>query len=161
MKNFYESLQEGKVGEKMVEQYLLSTGWSVEDTSKDKEYQDKDIDFIVKKGRMEIPIEVKYDSVINYTENFFIEVISCVRIDSLGWFHKTHAEYIWYIDKEEDIAYVFKTKDMEDYIENNFTQRRKCTDGSKTSVGIIVNIHKYKEQFELREIKLGKYKGGM
>lgn len=108
MNSFYKDLERGKAGEQKVYNYLSSLGFKVTDVSNDKSYWDIDVDFLVedKNGKTHY-IEVKSDWNISRTGNVLLETDK-----ERGWFSKTKAEYIFYVDMKKDLVYVFKMEDM-------------------------------------------------
>ena len=90
-----------------------------EDVSKDKEFQNDDVDFLVDiDGRM-IKIEVKNDTQAHKTGNLCYERYSCFQRKTLGGFEKTTADYILYIIEGSKTAYLIHTNSLRDYIHNN------------------------------------------
>lgn len=108
---FKKSLEVGKQGEEIIERYLLSIDniLEVKCVTDDRNYWDKDIDFIVtmKDGR-KFTIEVKTDRY--KTNNIYYETKSCIENNTLGCFEKTKADFIFYYFINKDILYIFKTK---------------------------------------------------
>ena len=98
MGNFVKDLKVGEIGEKVVREYLERLGYKVENVTNIKEYQNKDIDFIVKKEgfKTELPIEIKTDTLAHKTGNLAYEFYSNKYIKSKGCFEKTQAKYIFY-----------------------------------------------------------------
>ena len=95
--NFKKSINVGDYGEQIIKSYLEDNPniVSIIDVSKVKEYQDKDIDFIVKlKNDEDISIELKTDTYD--TGNIFYEAISNQEYNVLGCMIKSKAKCLFY-----------------------------------------------------------------
>ncbi|WP_319507243.1 hypothetical protein [uncultured Methanolobus sp.] len=96
-----ESFKKGKIGIADIEIYLTNQSETIEviNVENDEFYQNKDIDLIWKRkvnGQIiESKIEVKSDSYIK-TGNYFIEIISNDKKNTLGCFLYTEADYYYY-----------------------------------------------------------------
>lgn len=158
--SFMSQMEKAKRGERLVENYLNEKGWTVTDVSDNKEYQVIGVDFLTEKDGESRQIEVKLDTVINRTGNFFIEIVGYQEQGKPGWFETSEADYIFYIDAATDIAYVFKVEDMREYLQNNYAPRRNAFEkgwngwGTKTSIGYCVNVKKYAALYNLLQIEL-------
>ena len=89
----------GKIAETAVKEHLEARGHTIIDVSEDKEYQVKDIDFILDDGNQKTTLEVKLDNSFSSTQNIFIEDYSikdgvCRR----GWLQYCEAQYICFYD---------------------------------------------------------------
>ena len=103
--NFNKSINIGDYGEQIIKSYFETNPniADVIDVSKDKTYQDKDIDFIVKlKSGKNISIELKTDTYD--TGNIFYEAISNKEHNVLGCMIKSKAKCLLY--------YFIKTKEL-------------------------------------------------
>lgn len=119
MKEFSKDLVKSKLETEKLMNFLkdhksFKAFKNVED---DKRFQDADIDFLVKiKGKVK-SVEVKVDS---YTSgNFFFELISNVKADTLGCVFKSKADFWFYYFSNYKKVYIFKTKDMQEYVKLN------------------------------------------
>ena len=129
-----ELIEKYKPGESEVKEYLRAAGYIVEDVSDNPQYWDKDIDLIVTNPstNKRVSIEVKYDTRIYRTKNFFIEVANIRSKEGKGWFHFCEADYIYYLDAQNMYVYIFKFTELEDYI-NEYGARlelKSTNDGS-------------------------------
>ena len=148
------------IGEAVVKRYLTEDcGETVIDVSKNKDYWVQDVDFISIKGNKSNKIEVKYDRYVYYTQNFFIELMSNIEKNQVGWIDYTKADYIFYVDAISFMCYVMKPGDLRNWLQQNEYQVKYCyKDGYKSSCGAIVPIEDYKAQYPIRVIDLSKYK---
>lgn len=99
MPNFYDDLQKGRKGEKMVADALTARGHKVEDVSLSPSYQFRDIDFLLVKNGKRTTLEVKNDIRSNETGNVFIEETNFnnVSIKYKGWYYYCEAEYLCFL----------------------------------------------------------------
>ena len=131
----------GKVGEAAFTEYLRNNRYSYEDVSGNPEYWHRDIDFTlesqVEEGK-EITVEVKSDSLISKTGNFFIEFEN--SHPNGGWYNFCEADYIAYYDVNNKLFYIIDNEKLHDYIDaNEFRiQRRWCRCANEWSQGYII-----------------------
>ena len=103
--NFNKSIKTGDFGEQIIKNYFKNNPNIIDviDVSQDKQYQDKDIDFLVKlKSGEDISIELKTDTYD--TGNIFYEAISNKEYNVLGCMIKSKAKCLFY--------YFIKTKEL-------------------------------------------------
>ena len=115
---FSESLQEGGYGEHAIwNLYVNMKGVrSVVDVRKDREFQEKDIDFLVEDiNRQFTSIEVKTDFKAHETGNLVYELSTS---NNVGCFDKTQAKYIVYFIPKAKEAHVISVKALRDYVYN-------------------------------------------
>lgn len=99
MNSFEQCKIEGVKVQEIVKRHLESRGNLVVDVSENKDYQKRDIDFIVYKDGAMTTLEVKKDKSLYTTLNFFIEVgFQRGNYYSTGWLKKCEAEYLCYYD---------------------------------------------------------------
>ena len=117
MGNFRKDIRRGKRGEEIVCDFLLQCEniLDVIDVSKEKEYQDIDVDFIVLdvEGE-ETLVEVKTDSY--KTENMVYEFYSSRKRKTVGCFEKTKADYIFYYYINKKQLYIFDTMKLREFV---------------------------------------------
>ena len=123
MNKFNKSLAIGKAIENYVASYLTGKGHLVDNKSDDAAYQSKDIDFILYKNGNTTTLEVKADSRLHDTHNFFFEV-GFNRDTGYydGWFRKCAAAYICFVDYICGKAYIIDFN--KDIIAANATSKR-------------------------------------
>lgn len=101
--DYYKDIEYGKVAEADFETVytpvIKKRGYSVSDVRMLKEYQNMDVDYVVKKDDKEIKIEVKLDSVALETGNIPYEVVSH---GSLGWCSVTECDFCYYCFTDRD-----------------------------------------------------------
>ena len=105
-------------GEYEVKKYLRGRGFQVEDVSDNPVYWAKDIDLIATNpstGRS-AAIEIKLDSRIDDTGNFFIEFENPRSTNSKGWFNFCEADFIYYIDESSFLTYIIKFDELRRFI---------------------------------------------
>lgn len=108
----------GQIGEQVVKKFFLSNGYEVFDATKEKAYQDIDVDFVITNpatGAKRL-IEVKSDYKIWRTGNIFAEWTTNVEARKDGWLKKCKADYIYYYDVKSKKLLIFKLSDLKNYI---------------------------------------------
>ena len=113
-----ELLEPIHFGEYEVKKYLRGRGFKVEDVSDNPVYWAKDIDLIATNpstGRS-AAIEVKIDSRIDDTGNFFIEFENPRSKNSKGGFHFSEADFLDYIDETSLLTYIIKFDELRHFI---------------------------------------------
>jgi hypothetical protein len=92
--NFLGDLARGKVAEEFVRLRLEEEYDKVIDVRDDKEYRQKDIDFVVIDGDKEFTVEVKGDKYVGTSRRIFLETVSNRKKETLGCFLKSEAD-VW------------------------------------------------------------------
>lgn len=113
---FSESLAEGGYGEHAIWNLFIKQPWvkSVVDVRDDKEFQEKDIDFLVEdKNRQFTSVEVKTDFKAHETGNIVYEATTN---HALGCFEKTQAKYIMYFIPGSKEAHMINVVDLRTYL---------------------------------------------
>ena len=121
MTELLELIEPIKPGEYEVKKYLRGRGFKVKDVSDNLYYCARDIDLIATNpstGRS-AAIEIKLDSRINDTENFFIEFENPRSKNSKGWFHFSEADFLYYIDSNSFLTYIIKFDELRRFIATN------------------------------------------
>lgn len=144
--SFQSSNDFGKEAEQQVEKHYIDRGFTTKDVSDLPEYQSKDIDLVVTDKDYSFTVEVKRDSNINITGNFFIEIYTNVETEKVGWFTKCKADFLYYIDSKSNMAYVFKPDELRRVVKNHTTRftRKKVKDYSKTILGFTISVDSLK-----------------
>lgn len=96
--NFNMALAAGTKGELLAASILESLGYTLEEVTKNAEYQKADIDFIVHKGSDQFTLEVKADSRIQQTKNICVEILTNKQLMNCGWFFTTEATVLAFTD---------------------------------------------------------------
>lgn len=126
--NFNKSINIGDYGERIIGAYLEANPniVNVIDVSKDKKYQDMDIDFIAKlKNGEDISIELKTDTYD--TGNIFYEAISNKEHNVLGCMIKSKAKCLLYYFIKTKELYIIDFKAYKKWVNKNnkrFTRKR-------------------------------------
>ena len=128
-------------GEAEVKKMLRAAAYIVEDVSDNPLYWKKDIDLLVTNpvtGNT-AAIEVKNDTRMNKTGNFFIEYANPRSRGGLGWFEFCEADYLYYVDSVSETCYIISLKALKEFINQNKSnlKKRETADCSK---GYIVPI---------------------
>ena len=147
-------------GEQLVKQFLNKEGYFVIDVSKDQHYWSQDIDFIAIKGDNAIKVEVKYDSWIHRTNNFFIELMADVDSNKCGWIDYCKADYLFYVDAIDNICYIITLDDIRDYLAKYPYKVKYCVDRDyfgeviKRSQGALINVNCINTLYNIKIISL-------
>lgn len=158
--NFYETLAQGNVSEVLVTTYLANRGWSIEDKTKEKEYQSIEIDIIATKNDACRSIEIKQDNRVGETGNLLIETITNKKRGSIGWFNKTEADYIFIHNTKDHQLLIVVTDDLRAYLEleGNFSTYREWIlfegYGYKTSCGYTIPLSHFSTIFDVGIVDL-------
>lgn len=136
MTNFQKSLKIGKRAEAQVYYHLHhEKKQTLVDVSGYKEYQEKDIDYIIhRQNGKPITLEIKHDSKLKYTKNIFIETAWDRKTGrTAGWGKYCEADLICFYDMELRRGYIFDWKKLKEYAKefgekrSFFTKIDNCT----------------------------------
>ena len=150
------------VGEKKAYDFLVSSGWKVQDLTQCEAFFGKDIDLLISRGQEQHYIEVKWDNWIHYTGNMFIETITDLDFNKDGWYKFCSAEFVFYGDSKNNLFYVYRFNDLKEYIKEEYSslQARKAPDYNskgqlrKVSQGLLVSIEDFGKRYPVQVIKL-------
>lgn len=140
---FKDDLEVGKRAEKLVAAALAARGHKVIDVSDDREYQRRDIDFILESPNgQQTTLEVKNDLRSDQTGNVFIETYSANNYSrkGAGWYYYCDATYLAFVQEKKGIAHIVAFAELQSYIDNN--NPRQCR--SPFSEGYVIPIDKLK-----------------
>lgn len=139
---FNDDKAKGKYGEQIVYDYYNNTGSNIIDVSEDKEYQQKDIDFLIDG----IGIEVKTQNCI-LQNKICIELTANIERNYNGWFYTTAAQYLVFVDKVNGILYKIPVEELREYYYKNKQniQTRQQHNAYKTSIIAFIPIAELKE----------------
>lgn len=126
-------------GEQLIIRFLEHAGALVTDLTNEPEFWAQDIDLIAQKGDKTTKIEVKTDTRISSTKNFFIEIENPRSNGGEGWFCFTKADLLYYLDSQNLIVYIFKMDRLKDFIERNqkYLEKKYVYDGA---VGFLIPL---------------------
>ena len=136
----------GQNGEYIIYNYLLNHSSTVNliDVSRDKWFQQFDIDFIqVTKDGIN-KIEVKTDKIADRTSNMVYEIYSDKRFYTLGCFEKTEADYIFYYLINTNILYIFDTQELREWVLEH-QHNLKLVDMGDFALGYIIKLNDLKD----------------
>lgn len=139
---FLRDKSKGKYGEQIVFDYYNSIGCNIIDVSEDKEYQQKDIDFLIDG----IGYEVKTQNCI-LENKICIELKSNVEKNYNGWFYTTAAQYLVFVDKVNSILYKIPVEELREYYYKNIQniKARQQRNTYKTSIIAFIPIEELEE----------------
>lgn len=160
MNLFQRQSKKGKVGEDLAYNYLLNTGWEVEDTTGNPAYYDIDIDFLMEKDGHSTSLDVKTEEAMTRTGNMFIETgINYANGKyKKGWLYVSKAEYIWHVNPDTGVAFAYRLEEMNEYLKKSTPKWGTCNDEFKTVDGRLVKPEEYKvsgnwwQEINLKEI---------
>lgn len=132
--NFFDDLAVGARGELLVYCTLKNRGFSVNDVTKDKFFQQRDTDFEVFKGEGEncayTTLEVKNQPEAYFTGNVFLEDMNRMNVkrNGKGWLHYCQAEHICFVQEQINCAHIVSMKELKEKI--SLARYVKVWDGS-------------------------------
>ena len=136
----------GQNGEYIIYNYLSNHSSTINliDVSKDKWFQQFDIDFIQVTNDEINKIEVKTDRIADKTGNMVYEIYSDKRFYTLGCFEKTEADYIFYYLINTNILYVFDTQELRKWVLEH-QHNLKLVDMGDFALGYIIKLNDLKD----------------
>ena len=136
----------GNTGEQIFQYRGRRLGYEVKDLTNDKNYWDKDKDFLVRNPRTNESrfIEVKTDTKLYETGNLYIELENVHSKGGKGWYYFSEADMIAYCDYSapDREIYLFSFEDLRATIHKREYATAKCGADSK---GILVPLRELKE----------------
>lgn len=145
MDNFEKSLEQGKIGEDIVFEYLKNKFEKVVDVSDDKQYQSDDVDFLCYRDNKEFKVEVKTDYRMDKTGNLFFELSHERKTGTYqGFFYKSTADFLLNLNANTNKLYItpFRQKWRKLAIEKGRKVRFWNTTDKCYSNGLIISIDK-------------------
>ena len=125
MNNFNYCLSIGEKTQEVIKQHLAARGHEIEDVSLNTEYQKKDIDFIVRKGNKFCTLEVKSDTKMHQTGNFFFELSFERKTgERPGWFQYCEAQFVCFYDGIAGRGYILDFNKTKKYLDNHGVCRK-------------------------------------
>ena len=143
---FHSDNEMGNKGENAIFNYLLNHSSTINliDVSKDKWFQQFDIDFLQVTNNGINKIEVKTDRLADKTGNMVYEIWSDRRIYAKGCFEKTEADYIFYYLINNRTLYVFNTKELREWVLKH-TNNLKQTNMGDNAFGYVIRLNDLKD----------------
>lgn len=117
-----------------ITKYLQTTGWTVTNVERDKEYQALDIDLVINREEEQYTVEIKGDQYGSKTSNYFCETISNTSKNTPGCFYATQSDYIFYYFLDTFELHVIPTKEAQKWLKENEYRYKKVnvkTTGAK------------------------------
>ena len=136
----------GQNGEYIIYNYLSNHSSTINliDVSKNKWFQQFDIDFIqITKDEIN-KIEVKTDRIADKTGNMVYEIYSDKRFYTLGCFEKTEADYIFYYLINTNILYIFDTQELREWVLEH-QHNLKLVEMGDFALGYIIKLNDLKD----------------
>lgn len=135
----------GQNGEYIIYNYLSNHSSTINliDISKDKWFQQFDIDFLQVTNNGINKIEVKTDRLADKTGNMVYEIYSDKRFYTLGCFEKTEADYIFYYLINTNILYIFDTQELREWVEEH-KDKLRLTNMGDYALGYIIPLNDLK-----------------
>ena len=119
--------------------FFEKSGFSINDVSNNKEYFGSDIDFWIMNEQYNVSVELKVDSKMNRSHNFFFEIISNEEKSTPWCFLICKADIFLYYDAISHTWYFFPTKKLQKWF---FDVRKKYSDRSEfNNSGFITCTH--------------------
>lgn len=136
----------GQNGEYIIYNYLSNHSSTINliDVSKDKWFQQFDIDFIQVTNDGINKIEVKTDRIADRTGNMVYEIYSDKRFYTLGCFEKTEADYIFYYLINTNILYIFYTQELREWVLEH-QHNLKLVEMGDFALGYIIKLNDLKD----------------
>lgn len=111
------------MGEEVIKCYYCAKGSTVIDVSADKEYQNKDIDFIIDGQTVEVKTQ---NGIVNYGD-VVLELVS--NTDNArfkdGWFNTTQADVLIFYSPQYKVMYRVETQKLREwYAQNKYTLQK-------------------------------------
>ena len=133
-------------GEKLFAQRMIDKGYKVLDVSKNPDYFDKDIDFIVFSPATGLTksFEIKTDTKIHKTGNLYLELsnIHSKQWNGEGWWKHCEADYLVYIDAARRKFYIIPLLELKERVEQSPKTYAQC---GCDSIGLLVKLDSIKD----------------
>lgn len=122
---------------------MTQRGYDVQDVSKNDEYFDRDIDFIIGSFATGLvkTFEVKCDAKMNETGNLYLETWSKYG-NGRGWWNCCQADYLVYCDAVKEKFYVFEMKALRERVAQMPLMETSC---GTDSIGRLISIAKVRD----------------
>ena len=129
----------GKQGERLFKQIMLSRNYQVEDVSNNPDFWSKDIDFVITSPASGLTksFEVKWDSRINSTGNLYLELTNIYSKGGRGWFEFCQADFLVYGDAIAQTFYIIPLLELRERVKQLPYREAKC---GYDSVGQLVSL---------------------
>lgn len=143
---FHADNEIGNKGENAIFNYLLNHSSTINliDVSKDKWFQQFDIDFLQVTNNGINKIEVKTDRLADKTGNMIYEIWSDRRIYAKGCFEKTEADYIFYYLINTKVLYIFNTQELRTWVNKHENELWQTCMGD-FAIGYVIPLNDLKE----------------
>lgn len=142
----------GKYGERMFKQAMLSRNYSVEEVSNNPQYFDKDIDFFVTSSTTGSTksFEVKWDSKIHKTNKLYLEIsnVNSKQWNGEGWWLHCQADYLAYGDSAKRKFYIIPMDKLRERVAQLPVRYAQC---SQDSVGQLIYLNEIEDLYQIIE----------
>ena len=160
--NIIESFKIGADSEEIVFEWMLQKNWKMTDVRKDKIYQIKDIDYLVRVDNFSTSVDVKSDKRFE-TGNYFIETFSSVEKNIIGWGFGSQAEYIIVYYPTVCELHLIDMYALKTWLVANAGKYRTITNATRRedgtmyhSQGIVVNRQKLMDEIGTDNLQINK-----
>ena len=143
----------GKKAEEIVSSYLSTKkGYQLINVTKDKEYQDKDIDFLLDYKNRTFGIEVKTDYKIHKTNRFLLEY-DTYKDNKVwrGWMNKSQTDYLIWYSFELNTMFILDFAKLKEWADKQPKKRINNPFEKCQFDAVFIDISKCKELGILRE----------
>ena len=157
-RGFQKDKEIGKWGEHLFATYLSQHNYTYEDVSEDKNYQKKDIDFIVDK----IKYEVKTDCWFTKTGNLAIEDTIYHHDGRItdGWYHYTEADYLVYAIPPSTSAHpslvgsliFLPLGELRKVISQYHIPQKPCKSANKDTYNYLLHLEDYPGLYSIKQL---------
>ena len=143
---FHSDNEIGNKGESIIFNYLLNHSSTINliDVSKNKWFQQFDIDFLQVTNNGINKIEVKTDRLADKTGNMIYELWSDKRTYAKGCFEKTEADYIFYYLINSRVLYIFNTQELRTWV-NKHKNKLWRTYMGDYAIGYVIPLNDLKD----------------
>ena len=117
--DFNNDFTRGSIGERMMYDYLLSNGYTVDDWRDVDEARAKDIDFHVRRNSFDATLEVKTEFMSEKTGNLFIEYFNNGNRNCKGWFNYIEAQFIAFIQPSFRKCHIIPVSELVELVQKN------------------------------------------
>lgn len=142
--NFLKAKRVGDQGEKLVADWMQRLGYNVEDVSMNRDYFDKDIDFLMSKDGEEMTVEVKTDQRMADSGNVLLEIRVDVDKNKDGWWKYCQATHLFFVDIRQKQVHCVRREELKQLVNskpNGIVQRYlRVRDNGKVRDGEVLLV---------------------
>lgn len=150
---FYEDMARGEIGENVFQEWCSKNNYPLRDVRQDWNYWGKDIDFISQDG---VLFEVKTDFTSERTGNFAVEIMKDFedgQFSKDGWFYKTKADYIIFVQPNEQKIFCISLCDLKYIISVSNPTIKHIVDYGCVTYFYVIPFRRHQEFKEITDSK--------